>query len=149
MTATVTPLSPRPTAWQSYRRDWILTLRAEVKSPNTLRLYGGALGKLASWCTEHGGPDTPTEVTRGQLTAFLADRLEQAKPATVSVEFWAVQQLFGWLVREEEIDRSPMDRMRAPAVPEQPVPVLTDGELRALLASMEGKDIVNRRDTAM
>jgi len=42
-----------------------------------------------------------------------------------------------WLLDEEEIDRSPMERMRPPIVPEKPVPVLTEGQLRALLARQE------------
>src|SRR5688572_8728098 len=43
----------------------------------------------------------------------------------------------------------PMDRMRPPSVPEQPVPVLTDEQLRSLLASSDGQDFVDRRDTAI
>jgi hypothetical protein len=31
------------------------------------------------------------------------------KPSTCSLNFRALQQFFGWLVREEEIDRSPME----------------------------------------
>jgi site-specific recombinase XerD len=42
-----------------------------------------------------------------------------------------------------------MERMSAPAVPEQPVPVFTDDELVRLLATCKGNDFVNRRDTAI
>src|SRR3954453_4765696 len=118
--------------WQGFRRDFALSLKAERKSANTLRLYLGAVDKLAGWCAAHSGPDDPTQVTRGQLTAFLADQAEQWKPATCSLIYRALQQFFGWLVREEEITQSPMDGMRPPAIPEQPAPVLTDGQLRAL-----------------
>src|SRR4051794_22957195 len=116
MVATVTPLpGSQPTAWQQFRRDFSLSLKAEGKSPNTLRLYLGAVDKLGDWCTEHGGPDDPTAVTRADLTGFMAAMTEQWKPATCSVVYRALQQFFAWLVREEEISRSPMDRMRAPA----------------------------------
>ena len=57
-----------------------------------------------------------------------------------------MQQFFGWLVWEEEIDRSPMERMRPPRVPEAPVPVLTDDQLRRLLVSTDGRDFLDRRD---
>jgi integrase len=73
----------------------------------------------------------------------------QWKPSTCSLNFRALQQFFGWLVREEEIDRSPMDRMRPPSVPEQPVPVLSDDQLRTLLESCTGRDLIDRRDTAI
>jgi hypothetical protein len=36
------------------------------------------------------------------------------KPSTCSLSSRALQQFFGWLVREEEIDRSPMERMPTP-----------------------------------
>ncbi len=149
MTATVHPLPARPSHWDQYREHWTIALRAEGKSPNTMRLYLGALAKLAGWCATHDGPQDPTEVTRRHLAAFLADRQAQAKSATVSVEYRALQQFYGWLVREEEMSRSPLDGMKAPAVPEQPVPVLTLDQIRALLATAEGKDLVDRRDTAM
>ena len=137
-------------AWQDFRRDFALTLKAERKSPNTLRLYLGAVDKLADWCAAHDGPTDPTEVTRGQVTAFLAEMAEHWKPATCSLIYRALQQFFGWLVREDEITRSPMDGMRPPAIPEQPVPVLTDEQLRPLLASVDGgRDFVSRRDAAL
>jgi len=52
-------------------------------------------------------------------------------------------------VREEEIDRSPMERMRPPHVPEAPVPVVPEEQLKRLLASCEGRSFVDRRDTAI
>ena len=42
-----------------------------------------------------------------------------------------------------------MEPMRPPAVPEQPVDILTDDELRALLDATRGNTFENRRDTAM
>jgi integrase/recombinase XerC len=80
---------------------------------------------------------------------FLAAMSKEWKPSTCSLNFRALQQFFGWLVREEEIDRSPMERMRPPQVPEAPVPVLTDNQLRRLLAPTDGRDFVDRRDSAI
>ncbi|HVA09706.1 MAG TPA: tyrosine-type recombinase/integrase, partial [Acidimicrobiales bacterium] len=40
-----------------------------------------------------------------------------------------------WLVEEGEISSSPMERMKPPIVPEQPVPVLPDDALEKLLAA--------------
>jgi site-specific recombinase XerD len=42
-----------------------------------------------------------------------------------------------------------MERMSPPAVPEQPVPVLTDEELIGLLATCNGASFENRRDEAV
>src|SRR4051794_18276961 len=54
-----------------------------------------------------------------------------------------------WLLDEKEIDRSPMERMRPPIVPEKPVPVLTEAQLRALLASAKSASFVDRREAAI
>jgi integrase/recombinase XerC len=137
------------TTWLSLKRDFSTSLRAENKSPNTLRLYLGAVDKLHTWCLAHDGPDDPAQLTRAHVTGFMAAMHDQWKPATCSVVYRALQQFFGWMVREEEIDASPMDRMRAPQVPEQPVAVLTDEQLRALLGSCAGRDLVDRRDNAI
>ncbi len=61
----------------------------------------------------------------------------------------SLQQLWRFLVEDGEITRSPMERMRPPAVPEQPVPVLTDAELTRLLKAAAGSSFEGRRDTAI
>ncbi len=53
------------------------------------------------------------------------------------------------MLDEEEIDTDPMARMKPPIVPEIPVEVLTDSQLRALLKACTGKDFRSRRDTAI
>lgn len=42
-----------------------------------------------------------------------------------------------------------MERMRAPAVPLNPPPVLSDEESARLLAACRGTDLIARRDLAM
>jgi site-specific recombinase XerC len=42
-----------------------------------------------------------------------------------------------------------MAKMKPPAVPDQPVPVLTEPQLRALFGVCAGKDFEARRDTAL
>ena len=48
--------------WQALKRDFGISLEAESKSPNTLRLYLGAVDKLGQWMQEHDGPDDPRAV---------------------------------------------------------------------------------------
>jgi hypothetical protein len=62
----------------------------------------------------------------------MADLVETRSASTANVTYRALQQLMKWLLEEEEeVDRSPMERIRPPIVPENPVPVLTEGQLRA------------------
>ena len=42
-----------------------------------------------------------------------------------------------------------MVKMRPPVIPEQPVPVLSDDQVRRLLAACSGKDFRDRRDAAI
>jgi integrase/recombinase XerC len=135
--------------WEALRRDFGISLEAERKSPNTLRIYLTAVDQLGRFVQEHDGPDDPWEVTQANLTAFFAAMNKTWKPVTVSLTYRALQQFFGWMMREDEIDRSPMEKMRPPHVPEAPVPVLTDDQLRKLLASCGGKDFVDRRDNVI
>ena len=91
------------TQWQVLRRDYSTSLQAEGKSANTLRLYLGAVDNLASWVQDNDGPEDPRDLTRTDLSQYLAARSKEWKPATCSVTFRALQQFFGWLMREEEM----------------------------------------------
>jgi site-specific recombinase XerC len=61
----------------------------------------------------------------------------------------SLQQLFKWLTEEGEIPAAPMERTKPPAVPEVPVPVVTDDDLRKLLKACDGPTFEDRRDVAM
>jgi hypothetical protein len=56
-------------------------------------------------------PRRPVALTRRHVEAFLADYAATHKPATVSLVFRALQQFGTWLADEEDLDRSPLDRM--------------------------------------
>jgi integrase len=81
----------------------------------------------------------------GDLPGFDGGRAD----STVSLTYRALQQWFNWLVREDELDHNPTATMQAPIVAEKPVPVLTEDQLRALLARCEGRRLVDRRDMAL
>ncbi|MBB4749106.1 site-specific recombinase XerC [Actinoplanes lobatus] len=75
--------------------------------------------------------------------------LDRLSAATAAKHYRSLQQFWKWLLDDEEITRSPMERMSPPAVPEQPVPVLTDDELRRLLGVCKGPEFEPRRDNAI
>lgn len=94
-------------------------------------------------------PIAARAVRREHVESYLAARRETVKPATLSIEFRALQQFFRWALEEDEIDRSPMERMQAPRVPESPVPVVSVDDFRRLLRTAEGRDFRDRRDAAL
>jgi site-specific recombinase XerD len=67
----------------------------------------------------------------------------------VGVRFRSLKQWFRWCVEEEELDTSPMARMSAPNVPDKPVKMLSNDELKLLMATCTGKDFDERRDQAI
>lgn len=133
-------------AGESWRRH----LRAENKSPQTVRTYLAALERLDRFLHERGMPTTLTGVRREHVESFLVDLAERgARPATVSICYRALRPLFAWAVGEDEIERSPMERIRPPIVPVEPPPVLSEDQMRALLDKVKGKTFEDRRDNAL
>jgi integrase len=94
-------------------------------------------------------PRTLSAIRREHLEAFLEWRLDSVAPATANQEYRALQQFFRWAVSEDELEASPMARMRPPRVPEKPVPVVVDDDLRRLLKACEGKAYADVRDAAI
>jgi site-specific recombinase XerD len=129
--------------------DWRTHLRARNVAPSTIASYLRVGENLLTWLRGGGMPTTASGIARDHLEAFLAALADRVSSATVAKHYRSLQQLFRWLVDDGEIPRSPMERMRPPAVPEQPVDILTDDELRALLDAARGNTFENRRDTAM
>jgi integrase len=82
------------------------------------------------------GPSRPTS------------RRSAASPTTAHNRHRGLHAFYGWLDEEDDLP-SPMAKMKPPAVPDQPVPVLTEPQLRALFAVCGGKDFEGRRDIAL
>ena len=129
--------------------DWSTHLRARNVAPSTIASYLRVGENLRVYLVDVGMPTAVSGLTRDHLEAFLADLGDRVSPATTAKHYRSMQQLFRWLVEDGEITDSPMIRMRPPQVPEQPVDVFTDDELRALLKTCAGNTFENRRDTAL
>lgn len=130
--------------------DWRISLRARGRSRATIASYLTVGDKFAQYLEQQGMPTAVSSIAREHVEQYLADmRDRELSPATVARHYRSLQQLFRWLVDEGDIPRSPMERMSPPAVPEQPVPVLADDAIAALLATCKGNTFENRRDTAI
>lgn len=130
-------------------RSWRLSLRASNKSPRTIEAYTQSASLLLEFLAANGLPTDVGEIGRRHVEAFVEGLLDRCSPATASLRFRALQQLFKWLVDDRELETSPMARMKVPFVPAKPVPVLTDDELAALVKACAGSDFEQRRDNAI
>jgi site-specific recombinase XerD len=120
---------------KALQRDFERSQRAARRSPRTIGTYREAIDQLAAFLERSGMPTAVSAIHREHVEAFMEELHTRTKPATASNRFRALQQFFKFTVEEGEIDRSPMERMRRPTVPVEPVAVLSTEDLRALLAA--------------
>jgi integrase/recombinase XerC len=130
---------------RSFRR----TLEAENKSPRTIEAYTDAVRLLATYCQAHGHPILAGKLRREHIQDFIADQLARWKPATAHNRYRGLHAFFKWAVAEGDLKASPMNGMRPPQLPEQPVDVVRAEHLTRLLKTCEGRDFTSRRDTAI
>ncbi len=143
-------VSEPESAWESWLRSWARSLRARNLSPKTQSLYLSAGRELVAYLERTGGPSEPAGLRREHVEGLLVDLQGKGRTASgVSLVYRSLQQLMKYLGQEGEVERSPMEHMTAPVIPEMTTPVLSDDDLRALLATCRGKDFVDLRDTAL
>jgi len=136
--------------WNPLLRLWERSLRARNLSPKTQTLYLSAGRGFAGYLDSNDGPNDPHDLRRTHVEGFLLSLHERGQAATtVNLTYRALQQFMKYLAQEEEIDRSPMEHMTPPVIPEQTTPVLGDEALTRLLATCPGRTFVELRDTAV
>jgi site-specific recombinase XerD len=132
-------------------RSWARYLRAEYKSPRTVRLYMDGVRYFARWCEEHDAPATLASLNRDLVLGYFEDSAATRKPGTALTRYRHLRVFCAFLVAEGDVEVSPMAGMSPPKVPEEPVPVFTEEELAALVkaARSERRPFDARRDEAM
>jgi site-specific recombinase XerD len=137
----------------SYVRRWERHLRAQNKSPKTIKSYREAALQLAAYLVEEGDHDgDPTTVTHADVEEFIAHLNATRSPSTGRTRFAALQQLFKWLrVVEHEIDTDPMADLDPPKVGEVQVRPFSFEERQAILDTVpkRSRDFLTRRDRAI
>lgn len=127
--------------------SWELSLRAERKSPATIKSYGDGVRRYLTWCAEAG---RSAVLDRRTVALFVADLLDAgAEPATARSRHLSLRRFSAWLVEERELREDPLLGSRPPKLYTKVVPVLTEDRLRALIAACSGPDLRDRRDEAI
>jgi len=126
-------------------RSFTRSLRNANRSQRTIDSYLEAAHLLADFRPGVG----LDHMTRDDVEAFMTDQLARLRPTSAAVRFRALRRLYNWMVAEEILAVSPMAKMTQPQVPEQPVPILTEADLVALLRVTSGKGFERRRDHAI
>nr|WP_211340924.1 phage integrase N-terminal SAM-like domain-containing protein [Xylanimonas allomyrinae] len=127
--------------------SWVLSLRAERKSPATVKSYTAAVSGFLAWCAETGHPPV---LTKSAVTAYSAHLLEAGREAsTVRARQLGVRRFAAWLAEEGEIPADPLLGLRAPKLDQKIVEPLTSDQIKALIKACQGADLRDRRDEAL
>jgi site-specific recombinase XerD len=135
---------------ESLVASWKRSLRQRNLATRTVETYTESGTQFANWLASEQQLTDVDAVTRDHVADFITHLIEHKSASTASVRFRALQQFFNWLEDEEELaGPNPMAKMKPPIVPEKPVPVLTEKQLKTLFAKTSGKDFLDRRDEAI
>jgi len=129
----------------SFRRGLV----AENKSPQTVKSYMTAVEQLGMFLAERRMPRAVASITREHVQEYITGLIETRKPATATNRFRSLHVFFAWLIDEGEITASPMEKMHAPSIPEEPPATLTVDHLHKLIAACKGKEFADVRDTGI
>ncbi len=127
--------------------SFTLHLRAERKSPQTVKTYTDGVRAFLHWAEREGIAPALDRPTVDKFTAGLLDA--GAEAATARSRQLAVRRFSAWLAAEGEIDTDQLTHMSPPHLDVKAVPVLSDDQLRALLAACKGPDLRDKRDEAI
>lgn len=126
-------------------------LRAENKSPKTVKTYVEAVTQFSSFLNVSGMPMVLSNIRREHVEHFMEYLLGKHSASTANNRFRGLQAFFKWAVGEGEVrpDSSPMANMRPPKIPERQVKVLKDEQIQDLLKACSGTNFEGRRDMAI
>ena len=127
--------------------SWTIHLRAERKAEGTVRLYATGVRAFLAWCDRQGRPAT---LDRPTVAAFVAELLNDGREAaTARARQLALRRFAAWLADEGELPVDPLAGLKPPKLDSKVVPVLSDQQLRGLLAACQGPALRDRRDEAL
>lgn len=134
-----------PLPLEELLHSWLLALRGERKSPNTVRAYETGVRSFLAFCTDQG---LPAELTKVTVRAYMAS-LTDVEPATAKLRLAAIKRFARWLADEEGFDADGVLTLRALKLDQRAVPSLSDDEIRRLVKACDGPAMRDRRDKAM
>ncbi|HKZ50838.1 MAG TPA: tyrosine-type recombinase/integrase [Dehalococcoidia bacterium] len=129
-----------------------IDLRAENKSPQTVRWYRHKLHYFAEWLA-HGDIGRVEDLEPGQVKGFFLylaalDRalgegahLKNGKPSSLTVHGYAraIKAFCRWLVRNGYLERSPFEGVGMPKVERYVIQAFTEEDVRKMLRAAQGR----------
>lgn len=135
--------------------DWMRELRAENRSPKTLRTYQQSLEAFCRWLSPDGKHQHCTTtigmVDRQMLVDYFGWLYDNRSENTALVAHIGLSVFFDFCIEYDELEGdNPMRKIRRPHPMVKETPILTDEQIRLLLATCEkGKRWIDKRDYAI
>jgi site-specific recombinase XerD len=106
-----------------------LALTVSGRSRQTIELYQRSIEPLIAFL----GDQPISDISPGDLRAYLAHLGEQVNRVTVGIRWRSVRAFFNWLYHEGWLHESPVKRIQAPRTPRQFPYILSDAQVQALI----------------
>jgi site-specific recombinase XerD len=126
------PTSTANTSLGGQLQIFLLTCKVNGLSPRTLSDYGEKIGRFVAFC-EAQSINEPGQVTPQHVKLFLLFLQERIKASSVHDYYGCVHRFVNWLVEEEILEESPMERMHPPKVPRQVIQPFTRDHIIRML----------------
>lgn len=127
--------------------SWQLALRAEHKSPSTIKSYSNAVNGFIDWAESSG---VPAMLNKSTVNGFVASLLERGRePSTARARQLGLRRFSAWLEEEGEIPSDALLGIKSPKLDSKVIEPLTDAQLKQLLKACTGNDLRARRDEAI
>jgi site-specific recombinase XerD len=138
---------PPPLDVSTLPDSWLLHLRAERKSPATLKAYGDGVRRSLAWADTEGVPAVLDRPTGNAFTTALLDG--GAEPSPARSRQLAIRRFSAWLTDEGEQETDVLLMLEPPKLDTKVTPSLTSDELEALVKACTGRELRDGRDEAI
>ncbi|MBX9787522.1 MAG: site-specific integrase [Pirellulales bacterium] len=131
-------------------RKFLEFFAAQIRNANTREAYTRAVASFLDW-SESRGVRQLCEIQPIVVAGYIEDLLTAYAAPTVKQHLAAIRMLFDWLVVGHIIETNPASSVRGPKhiVKRGKTPVLTAGEARQLLDSIDVESVIGLRDRAL
>lgn len=139
--------APAPLPLVDLLDSWLLSLRAERKSPETVKSYGDGVRRFLAFCER---TDAPAVLDKDTVNGFVTDLLDGgAEASTARSRHLSLRRFSAWLTEEGEVDTDLLLGSKPPKLDRKVIPSLTDAQVVSLVNACKGADLRDRRDEAI
>ncbi len=130
-------------------RRFVEFFAATIRNRNTRQAYAQAVGQFCRWC--EGRRLELNTISPISVAAYIEQLSAKRSAPTVKQHLAAIRMLFDWLVTGHIVSINPAWSVRGPrhVVKKGKTPVLTAGEARQLLDSIDISTPIGLRDRAL